>query len=63
MSPGASNVSDEADTFDWSHLHGLKGTCENSFSVPGEGRRQRAEGRLAPAKFEFIYLKRFDTLQ
>ena len=54
MSPGMSSMSDEADTLDWSHLHNLKGTCKNSFSVPGVPHGQRAEGHLAPAKFEFV---------
>ncbi|BDF47986.1 hypothetical protein CE91St56_51090 [Lachnospiraceae bacterium] len=35
MSPKASSVSDEADALDRSHLHGLKGSGEHSFSVPG----------------------------
>ena len=54
MSPGASSVSDEADTLDWSHLHRLKRTFENSFSVPATPCRQPAEGHSATAKFEFI---------
>ena len=54
MSPRASSVSVEADTLDWSHLHGLKSTFENSFSAPGTPHRQRAEGHLTPAKFEYI---------
>jgi hypothetical protein len=31
MSPKTSSVSDEADALDWSHLHNLKGICENPF--------------------------------
>ena len=52
MSPGTSIVSDESDTIDWSHLHSLKGTCENSFSVPGTPRRQPAQGHSATTKFD-----------
>ncbi|GKH39214.1 hypothetical protein CE91St57_01880 [Lachnospiraceae bacterium] len=59
MSPGTSSVSDEANTLDWSHLHSLKGTCENSFSVPATPRRQPAEGHSATAKFELIILNSF----
>ena len=36
MSPNASSMSDEADTLDRSHLHGLKGSGGHSFSVPGD---------------------------
>ena len=53
MSPKASSVSDEADTLEQSHLQGLKGAEENSFSIPAVRRRQRAEGHFAPAKFAF----------
>ena len=46
LSPRASSVSGEADTLDRSHLHGLKGTEENSFSIPEAPRRQWAEDHL-----------------
>ncbi|MFR2480210.1 hypothetical protein, partial [Eisenbergiella sp.] len=53
-------VSDEADTIDWSHLHRLKGACENSFSVPGTPHRQPAESHSASAEFEsFIFNRAF----
>ncbi|BDF43463.1 hypothetical protein CE91St56_05860 [Lachnospiraceae bacterium] len=47
-------MSGEADTLDRSYLHGLKGTGENSFSVPGIPLWQRADGHLAPAKSESV---------
>ena len=62
MSPKASSVSDEADTLDRSHLHGLRGAGEHSFSVPGTPLCQRAEGHFAPAKFEcIIFMKQAGT--
>ena len=54
MSLRTSSVSDEADTLEQSHLQGLKGAEENSFSIPAAPRRQRAEGHLAPAKFDYV---------
>ena len=57
MSPKASSVSDEADTLDRSPLHGLKGSGEHSFSVPGTPLCQRAEGHFVPAKFELVMLQ------
>ncbi|BDF48275.1 hypothetical protein CE91St56_53980 [Lachnospiraceae bacterium] len=51
-------MSDEADTLDRSHLHGLKGAGEHSFSVPGTPLCQQAEGHFAPAKFELLNITR-----